>query len=162
MYKRKEVESMEFSRTNAIYGVIATFFTAIFGKYWFLFVGFLMLNFVDYVTGWIKAKYFKKNESSAIGAKGILKKVMYWCVIGIAFFVSTAFVELGGLLNINLSFVVFFGYFTLATYLINEIRSILENFVEMGVKVPGFLTHGLEVASKKVDKLTKTDVTEDE
>lgn len=153
---------MEFNRANVIYGVIATFFTAIFGKYWFLFVGFLVLNFVDYVTGWIKAKYFKKNESSKIGAEGILKKVMYWCVIGIAFFVSTTFVELGGLLNINLSFVVFFGYFTLATYLINEIRSILENFVEMGVKVPGFLTHGLEVASKKVDNLTKTDIAEDE
>lgn len=145
------------NKTNVLFGMVATFFAAIFGKYWFLFVGFLILNVVDYATGWIKAKYFKKNESSAIGAKGILKKVMYWCVIGIAFFISTAFVELSGLLGIDLSFVVFFGYFTLATYLINEIRSILENFVEMGVKVPAFLTYGLEVASKKVDNLTKTD-----
>lgn len=153
---------MEFSKTNVIYGAIATFCTAIFGKYWFLFIGFLILNFVDYATGWIKAKYFKKNESSAIGAKGILKKVMYWCVIGIAFFISVAFVELGGLLSIDLGFVVLFGYFTLATYLINEIRSILENFVEMGVNVPTFLVQGLEVASQKVEHLTKYSEGEDE
>ena len=153
---------MELSRTNAIYGVIATFCTAIFGRYWYLFVGFLLLNFVDYATGWIKAKYFIKNESSVIGAKGILKKVMYWCVICIAFFVSVAFIELGGLLGIDLGFVMLFGYFTLATYLINEIRSILENFVEMGVKVPAFLVHGLDVASKKVEELTKLDDEEGE
>lgn len=63
---------------------------------------------------------------------------------------------------IDLGFVVLFGYFTLATYLINEIRSILENCVEMGVNVPNFLIYGLEVASKKVDNLTKTDVGEGE
>lgn len=142
------------NKTNLIYGVIAAVCAAVFGKYWFLFVGFLILNVIDYATGWIKAKYYNKNESSAIGAKGILKKVMYWCVIGIAFFVSTAFVHLGDMLGISLGFVVFFGYFTLATYLVNEIRSILENFVEMGVNVPGFLTTGLEVVSKKVDDLT--------
>lgn len=150
------------NKTNFIYGAIATFCAAVFGKYWFLFVGFLVLNIVDYATGWIKAKYYNKNESSAIGAKGILKKVMYWCVIGIAFFVSTAFVELGGMLGIDLGFVVFFGYFTLDTYLINEIRSILENFVEMDVNVPGFLKTGLEVASKKVENLTKLDDEEGE
>lgn len=145
------------NKTNFIYGAIATFFTSIFGEYWFLFVGFLVLNVIDYLTGWIKAKYFLKNESSEIGAEGILKKVMYWCVIAIAFFMSYAFVELGGVLKIDLGFVVLFGYFTLATYLINEIRSILENFVQMGVNVPGFLKTGLEVASKKVDNLTKLD-----
>ncbi len=142
------------NKTNFIYGVIVAFCAAVFGRYWFLFVGFLVLNVIDYLTGWIKAKYYNKNESSAIGAKGVLKKVMYWCVIGIAFFVSTAFVHLGDMLGISLGFVVFFGYFTLATYLVNEIRSILENFVEMGVNVPGFLTTGLEVVSKKVDNLT--------
>lgn len=150
------------NKTNFIYGAIATFCAAIFGKYWFLFVGFLVLNAIDYLTGWIKAKYYIKNESSAVGAKGVFKKVMYWCVIGIAFFVSTAFVELGRMLGIDLGFVVFFGYFTLATYLINEIRSILENFIEMGVNVPGFLKTGLEVASKKVDNLTKIDNVEGE
>ena len=77
-----------FDKVNMFYGVIATIGAAIFGKYWFLFAGFLILNVIDYVTGWCKARFYKRNESIAIGAKGVFKKVWYWVVIGIAFFVS--------------------------------------------------------------------------
>lgn len=151
----------EFDKVNMVYGVIATIGVALFGKYWFLFVGFLVLNVVDYATGYCKAKFYKKNESSAIGAKGILKKVWYWLVIGMAFFISISFVYMGELIGINLSFVQFFGWFTLATYLINEIRSILENLVEMNVKVPKFLVTGLDVTQKLLDTRTKVEESEE-
>lgn len=144
-----------FDKVNMIYGFIATIGVAIFGKYWFLFAGFLLLNVVDYATGYCKAKFYNKNESSAVGAKGILKKVFYWFVIGIAFFVSYCFVHMGGIIGVNLGFVQLFGWFTLATYLINEIRSILENLVEMNVKVPEFLVNGLDVAQKLLDAKTQ-------
>ena len=65
---------IEFDKINVIYGLIATIGVALFGKYWFLFAGFLILNVIDYATGYCKARFYKKNESSAIGAKGILKK----------------------------------------------------------------------------------------
>ena len=106
------------------------------------------MNAVDYGTGWCKAKFYNKNESSAIGAKGALKKVWYWVVIGIAFFISFCFIDMGEMLGIDLSFVQLFGWFTLATYLVNEVRSILENLVEMNVKIPRFLIVGLEVTEK--------------
>lgn len=150
----------EFDKVNMIYGVIATIGVALFGKYWLLFFGFLVLNAVDYITGYCKAKFYKKNESSAIGAKGILKKVWYWIVIGMAFFVSMSFVHMGEIIGINLSFVQLFGWFTLATYLINEVRSILENLVEMNVRVPAFLIAGLDVTQKLLD--TKTEIKESE
>lgn len=150
---------MKGMKVNMIYGLIAAVGTAIFGKYWFLFVGFLVLNVADYISGWIKAKFFNKNESSAIGAKGILKKVLYWLVIGIAFFISHCFVYMGDIIGVNLAFVTFFGWFTLATYLINEIRSILENLVEMNVNVPAFLVKGLDITQKLLD--AKTEGTEE-
>lgn len=143
------------NKVNLIYGAIVALLTAIFGQYWFLFAGFLVLNVIDYGTGIIKAKYFKGNESSKVGAKGIFKKVSYWLVIGIAFFIASCFVELGIKIGVELNFVVMFGWFTLATYLVNEIRSILENLVEMGVKVPAFLIKGLEVADRAIDKITE-------
>ena len=150
----------EFDKINMIYGAVATVGVAIFGKYWFLFAGFLILNLVDYATGFIKAKYYNKNESSAVGAKGVFKKVWYWVVIGLAFFISHCFVYMGEVIGINLSFVQLFGWFTLATYLINEIRSILENLVEMNVNVPGFLVAGLDVTQKLLD--AKTEIKEQE
>ena len=93
-------------KSNVVWGAVATFLAAVFGQYWFLFVGFLVLNVVDYATGIIKAKFYQKNESSAVGAKGILKKVMYWVVIGIAFFVSDCFIRFGEILGVNLNFLI--------------------------------------------------------
>lgn len=157
---RKRGKMKEFDKINLIYGAIATVGVAIFGKYWFLFAGFLVLNLIDYGTGYWKAKFYNKNESSAIGAKGIAKKVFYWVVIGLAFFISYCFISMGEILGINLSFVTLFGWFTLATYLINEIRSILENLVEMNVKIPDFLVNGLDIAQKLIN--SKTDNGESE
>lgn len=139
-------------KVNIIYGAIITFLVAVFGKYYILFVGFLLLNVVDYITGCIKAKYYLKNTSSEVGAKGIFKKVSYWVVIAIAFFVSNSFGMLGNKIGKDLSFLVLFGWFTLASYIVNEIRSILENLIEMNVDVPQFLIKGLEVANKIIDK----------
>ena len=146
----------EFDKINMLYGLIATVGVAIFGKYWFLFAGFLVMNVIDYFTGWIKARY-SKTESSAVGAKGVLKKVGYWLVIGVAFYIAFAFVSMGELLGINLVFVQLFGWFTLATYLINEIRSILENLIAIGVKVPAFLVKGLEISEKLLEAKAKTE-----
>lgn len=151
---------MKLDKINMIYGLIATIGAALFGEYWFLFAGFLILNVIDYATGYCKAKFYNKNESSAIGAKGICKKVWYWVVIGLAFFVSDCFVAMGEVIGVQLDFVLLFGWFTLATYLINEIRSILENLVEMNVNVPTFLIAGLAVTQKLLD--TKTEIKESE
>ena len=117
---------------------------------------------VDYGTGWCKARFYKKNESSAIGAKGVFKKVWYWVVIGIAFFISFCFTGMGEIISVDLSFVQSFGWFTLATYLINEIRSILENLVEMEVKVPAFLIAGLDITQKLLDAKTKIEDDQEE
>ncbi len=148
---------MKGTKVNMIYGVIAAAGAAVFGKYWFLFVGFLALNVVDYFTGWWKAKFYKKNESSAVGAKGVFKKVSYWAVTAIAFFVSFCFKSMGEIIGINLSFTQFFGWFTLASYLVNEIRSILENLVEMNVNVPAFLIKGMAVTEKLLEAKTKVE-----
>lgn len=152
----------EFDKINVIYGAVATVGVAIFGKYWFLFAGFLILNMIDYATGYCKAKFYEKNESSAIGAKGIVKKVWYWVVIGLAFFISYCFIYMGELIGIELSFMQLFGWFTLATYLVNEIRSILENLVQMNVRVPGFLIAGLAVTQKLIDSKTQFETEEEE
>lgn len=141
-------------KSNVVWGAVATFLAAVFGQYWFLFVGFLVLNVVDYATGVIKAKFYQKNESSAVGAKGILKKVMYWVVIGIAFFVSDCFIKFGDILGLNLGFLILFGWFTLASYVVNEIRSILENCVVMGINVPEFLIKGLDITQKLMNSKT--------
>lgn len=132
-----------FNKISTIISVISTTFTSIFGIEWVLFMGYLILNIVDYLTGTLKAK-IKKVESSNKGLIGIIKKICYWVLIGVSFLISYLLMQLGSKLNINLEFIMLFGWFTLACLIINESRSIIENLIEIDIYVPIFLKKGLE------------------
>lgn len=133
-----------FNKITSIISIIGTTLTSIFGSEWILFAGYLILNITDYITGTIKSKMNKK-ENSKKGLFGILKKVCYWILIVISFLISHLLVKLGIQINVNLEFIWAFGWFTLTCLIINESRSIIENFIEMGIYVPEFLKKGLEI-----------------
>lgn len=136
---------------NAIVGGIVAVLTAIFGTYWYVFAAFLALNVIDWVTGWIKANK-KKEESSRVGAIGAVKKLGYWAVVMVAFLIASVFVSFGrDMLGVNLSFLNLIGWWVLAMLIVNEARSILENLVEMGYKVPEVLIKGLAVTEKLIE-----------
>ncbi|MBE7012207.1 MAG: phage holin family protein [Ruminococcaceae bacterium] len=139
------------NKINSLWGLAIALLSSLLGRFWYLFAAFMLLNIVDYVTGIIKAKVFL-IENSGKGLLGIIKKVGYWIVIALAFFISLSFENMGKTIGINLSFTRFLGWFTLATFIINETRSILENLVALGVDIPPFLTYGLEVASNVISK----------
>lgn len=137
-------------RTNIIGGGIVVLFSYIFGEHWVLFAGFLLLNVIDWVTGWMKSKVANKVNSEK-GWRGPLKKIGYWLMILTAFVMSDIFIEIGKTINIDLSVTVLVGWFVLASLIVNEIRSIIENFVEAGYKVPQKLVIGLEVAEHLIN-----------
>lgn len=136
---------------NAIAGAIVAVLSYILGEHWILFVAFLLLNVADWLTGWMKSRINKK-ENSVAGWKGVLKKLGYWLMVAVAFGASAVFIEIGRTIGIDLGVTTLLGWFVLASLLINEIRSIIENFVEAGFNVPKILTKGLEVADKIVNQ----------
>ena len=136
---------------NAIAGAIVAVLSYILGEHWILFVAFLLLNVADWITGWMKSRMAGK-ENSVKGWKGVFKKLGYWLMIMVAFGASAIFIEIGKAIGIDLGITTLLGWFVLASLLINEIRSILENFVEAGFNVPLILVKGLEVADKVVNK----------
>lgn len=146
--------SKVFNKITTTISILTTTLTSIFGIEWILFLGYLILNFFDYITGTMKSKV-KNIESSNKGLIGIIKKICYWILIFISFLISFLLVQIGMKINVNLDFIMFFGWFTLACLIINETRSIIENLVEIGIHVPTFLTKGLDIYSKILD--TKLD-----
>jgi toxin secretion/phage lysis holin len=136
---------------NAIVGGIVTFLTMVLGEHWILFVLFLLFNVIDFITGWMKARMTKK-ENSIKGFKGVIKKLGYWLIILVSFSTSVLFIEIGEVLKIDLSITTMLGWFVLASLAINEIRSIIENIVECGYKVPQILIKGLDIANKAINK----------
>lgn len=136
---------------NAITGGIIAFLSLVFGEHWLLFAMFLLLNVIDWITGWMKSSIANKTNSTA-GWKGVLKKLGYWLMILVAFAATAVFIEIGNTIGVDLGITALLGYFVLASLLVNELRSIVENFVEAGFNVPGILTKGLEVADKVINK----------
>lgn len=141
---------------NAIVGSIVAVLSYIFGEHWILFALFLAFNLADWITGWMKSRIAHK-ENSKTGWKGVLKKLGYWIMIAVAFGASAVFVEIGKTIGVDLGITTLLGWFVLASLLVNEIRSICENFVEAGYNVPQILIRGLEVADKAINKEADTD-----
>ena len=144
-----------FDTYNIVVGAVIALFTTIFGAYWYIFAAYMVLNILDWLTGWYKSRR-ARQESSAVGLKGIVKKLGYWILIAVAFIVSTVFVKLGqDVLHVDLAFLNMIGWFKLACLMVNEVRSIIENLVELGYNVPLVLIKGLAVTEELINKTTE-------
>lgn len=102
----------------------------------FLLVG---CNVIDYLTGLQAAPYRTQTVSSYKGIRGIIKKVCMWILVLVGACMDILInyaAECAGL-QISLPFIV---AVVVAVWLIlNEIISILENIIDIGVPMPPFL-----------------------
>lgn len=98
----------------------------------------------DYVSGVLRA-FAEKKISSAIGSKGISKKVVIFILVGIAHMVD---VEILGAGDIIRNTVIFF-------YLSNEGISILENAIRLGLPVSKKLRNILLQLREQSEEETK-------
>lgn len=88
---------------------------------------------VDYITG-VLAAIIQKNVSSEIGFKGICKKVLIFCLVGLAHILDTQVIKTGSVLR---TAVIFF-------YISNEGISVVENAARIELPVPQKLIDVLE------------------
>lgn len=79
---------------------------------------------LDYVTGICKAIVNKKINSN-IGAKGIIKKIGYLIIVGVAVLLDETIGETGAIRSLVIYF-----------FVANEGISILENWGSMGLPLP--------------------------
>lgn len=140
-------------RINVIISTIVAILSAIFGDFWFLFAFLLLLNIFDYITGTMKARYLRQ-ESAKKGFTGFTKTLFTWILVAVSFGVGICFVKLGEKFEFKLDFMISLGWFMLTHCIINELRSIIENIIQMdkGDMIPSWLISGLEVAQNLVNK----------
>lgn len=102
---------------------------------------FLLLgcNLIDYGTGLAAAKYRNDGISSYKSIRGITKKVCQWLLIVVGAWVDILInyaVECAGI-EITIPFIV--GTVVAVWLVANEIISIMENMIDIGVIMPPFL-----------------------
>ena len=104
---------------------------------------FALIAFVviDYITG-VMCAISDKKLSSAVGCKGICKKVLIFALVGLGHILDTRVIGAGSVLR---TAVIFF-------YLSNEGISLLENAAHLGLPVPKKLKDVLEQLHKRSEK----------
>lgn len=131
---------------------VCTAAAAFFGRVPVILLLFIAAVVADYLTGWIKAKYFLRDWNSKTGLQGALKKLMYFVMIGTACLVSWGIREIGRDAGINLDFAMLIGWYVTAVMLVNELTSILENlYVIIPDKVPVWLIKTLKIADETIE-----------
>lgn len=106
-----------------------------------LLIALLVFAVLDYVTG-IMCAIADKKLSSAVGFKGICRKVLIFALVGVGHILDTQVVGTGSALR---SAVICF-------YLSNEGISLLENAAHLGLPIPEKLKAILEQLHDREDK----------
>lgn len=117
------------------------------------------LMIADYFTGMAASKTEAIDHpsdpaygwNSTKGAKGILKKFGYLCVIAAAIALDYVVMIVAGHLGLEVQKSAFFGLLVAAWYILNELLSITENAGRMGAPVPKWLVKYIAVLKSKID-----------
>lgn len=117
---------------------------------------FLMVgcNVVDYITGLWAAGYRTENVSSYKGIRGIIKKVCMWLLVLIGAWIDILInyaIESAGV-SLSLPFIV--ATVVAVWLVVNEIISILENMIDIGVNMPPFLLPIVKYIRRQVEEKT--------
>lgn len=127
-------------------GAVGSFIAAALGGWDAAVITLIVFMCIDFATGWILAVVFKKSHktesgaySSAIGLKGLCKKVMILLLVVVANLLDK---------QIGANYV---RDGVCVAFMVNEAMSIIENAGLMGVPIPKMITKVLDVLHSKAD-----------
>lgn len=149
--------------TTGITGIVSGAAAWMFAKIGVLMYVFLVLAgamAIDYITGMLASKSEAIDHpdnpeygwNSRKGAKGIIKKVGYLCVIAVAMMVDYIILHVAAELGMVIALKAFFGLLVTVWYLLNETLSIIENAGRMGAPVPDWLKQYIAVLKNKIEQ----------
>lgn len=128
-----------FNTFSVVFGFVGGFVIKWLGGWDALLITIISLAILDYATGVIKGIY-KKQLSSEIGYKGLLKKIVMFVVIAVAFIIQRL---IGNSIPLREVVIMF--------YVCNEALSIMENAAEF-IPIPESLKNTLLQLREKNEK----------
>lgn len=97
-------------------------------------------NVIDYITGLAAAKYRKDGGiSSYKSIRGIVKKVTMWMLVAVGVIIDSLISYSANTIGLNIPFKFLVACVVAIWIVCNELISILENMIDIGVNIPPFL-----------------------
>ena len=97
-------------------------------------------NVIDYITGLAASKYRKDGGiSSYKSIRGIVKKVTMWMLVAVGVIIDSLISYSANTIGLNIPFKFLVACVVAIWIVCNELISILENMIDIGVNIPPFL-----------------------
>ena len=115
------------------------------------------LNFTDYITGILASKRRNELVTSDKGLWGIVKKVGMWILVGLGWAMDVLINYAGQYVGLSMKLPFVVATIVAVWLICNEIISILENLLDIGVAMPPFLMPLAKMIKGQVEDKTKMD-----
>lgn len=138
-----------------IKAIFITVFSALSGLLGVLYVPVLLMvacNLIDYVTGLMATPNREEKLSSYKSIKGIFKKISMWLLVVVGAILDYLINYAGQMIGVKLPFSFLIGSIVAIWIVANEIISILENMIDIGVELPKFLLPLVKNIKEQADK----------
>lgn len=141
---------------QAIVTAIAAFLSSLLGALYVPVLLMVACNIIDYATGLMAAPYRTDGSiSSYKSIRGIQKKVTMWLLVVVGAIVDNLLVYAAAAMGFIAPFDFLISCVVAIWITCNELISILENIVDIGVNIPPFLMPIVKYIKKQTEDMSK-------
>ena len=149
---------MSENNIKAIIIAVFSFLSSILGALYIPVLLMVACNVIDYITGLMAASYRNDGISSYRSIKGITKKVAMWLLVVVGAIIDRLIIYCTESLNIDIHMNFLVAAIVAIWIVCNELISILENIVDIGIKIPNFLKPIVTKIKNQAEKIASESV----
>ncbi len=146
---------MSTNQLKAIITAAASTLSSMLGVLYIPVLLMIACNIIDYATGLMAVPNRETGISSYRSMKGIFKKITMWLLVVVGAIIDQLLKYGSETLGLTLPFNFLAACIVAVWIICNELISILENMVDIGVNIPGFLMPLVKHIRAQVDEMAE-------
>lgn len=140
---------------ETFFKLAAAFLSSLLGALYVPVLLMVLFNLIDYFTGLAASKYRNDGKiSSYKSIKGIIKKVCQWLLVIVGAGLDRLLLYASNTIGFSFPFTFMIACIVAVWICVNEIISILENMIDIGVELPPFLLPLVKLIKKQAEDKT--------
>lgn len=144
-------------KIKAVFITIGSALSSLLGVLYIPVLLMVSCNVIDYFTGLFAAPARGEKINSAVGLRGIIKKIGMWLLVVVGLIVDELIRYTTDMMGLTIKFTFVVSCVVCVWIVCNELLSILENLKDIGVKLPPFLEKLVVYIKSKAEQ--KADIT---
>lgn len=146
---------MTMNHVKATFTAIGALLSSLLGILYIPVLLMVTANVIDYATGLIASPYRKENIKSYKAFKGVAKKIGMWLLVVVGAIVDQLIAYAADTVGVKMPFSFLVACIVCIWIVCNEIISILENLIDIGVAIPPFLLPIVKLIQKQTEEAGK-------